>query len=84
MNKLYIVDNWVPFPDSEYGGVVIYVANSIEEVTARIISGYPQWEKRGYKDWKERIAKAVKSALVFELAETHKDMPEGEVYAFIT
>ena len=26
MNKLYIVDNWTPFPSSEYGGVVVYAA----------------------------------------------------------
>ena len=31
MKSLYIVDYWVPFPSSEYGGVINLIANSDTE-----------------------------------------------------
>jgi len=31
MKSLYIVDYWVPFPSSEYGGVVCLIADSDAE-----------------------------------------------------
>ena len=30
--KLYIVDYWVPFPSSEYGGLCVFAAHNTDEV----------------------------------------------------
>lgn len=29
--KLYVFDYWVPFPSSEYGGLIVIAANTIDE-----------------------------------------------------
>ena len=39
-HKIYIIDYWVPFPSSEYGGVVIVKATSKDDVINVIKNRY--------------------------------------------
>ena len=45
MKSLYIVDYWVPFPCSEYGGVVNLIAENDTEAFA-ILSQEEQFDER--------------------------------------
>ena len=45
MKSLYIVDYWVPFPCSEYGGVVSLIAESDTEAFA-ILSQENEYDER--------------------------------------
>ena len=45
MKSLYIVDYWVPFPSSEYGGVVSVIAESDTEAFT-ILSQEEQFDER--------------------------------------
>jgi hypothetical protein len=45
MKSLYIVDYWVPFPSSEYGGVVNLIAENDTEAFA-ILSQEEQFDER--------------------------------------
>ena len=45
MKSLYIVDYWVPFPSSEYGGVVSLIADSDAEAFI-ILSEEQQYDDR--------------------------------------
>jgi len=63
MKSLYIVDYWVPFPQSEYGGVINVIAENDEEAfdllteEESFISGYE-------RNLMENIRKAQKFSLV--------------------
>lgn len=65
MKSLYIVDYWVPFPQSEYGGVVNVIAEDDEEAFDLLneedgfISGYE-------RNLMENVRKAQKFSLVDE------------------
>ena len=65
MKSLYIVDYWVPFPQSEYGGVVNVIAENDEEAFDLLneedgfISGYE-------RNLMENVRKAQKFSLVDE------------------
>jgi len=65
MKSLYIVDYWVPFPQSEYGGVVNVIAEDDEEAFDLLseeegfISGYE-------RNLMENIRKAQRFSLVDE------------------
>lgn len=37
---VYIVDYWLPFPCSEYGGIEVYVAENDQQVVDMIIEKY--------------------------------------------
>jgi hypothetical protein len=63
MKSLYIVDYWVPFPQSEYGGVINVIAENDEEAfdllaeEESFISGFE-------RQLMENIGKAQKFSLV--------------------
>ena len=66
MKSLYIVDYWVPFPQSEYGGVVNLIAGSDAEAFELCADeeglNHPGYENRIMPN----ILKARKFALVDE------------------
>lgn len=64
--KLYIVDFWVPFPSSEYGGLILVTATSDEDAIQCLREG--QYECVYTEQDKEGIEEAVKEAKRFELA----------------
>jgi hypothetical protein len=66
MKSLYIVDYWVPFPSSEYGGVVSLIAESDAE--AFIILSQEQQYDATYID---RIMPNVVNAQKFTLQDEY-------------
>ena len=76
MKSLYIVDYWVPFPSSEYGGVINLIAESDAE--AFIILSQEQQYDATYID---RIMPNVVTAQKFKLQD---DYESGIVDSFTT
>jgi len=76
MTIIYLVDYWVPFPSSEYGGIVAVLAESDEECFD-ILSNTEEYDDR----FVDRIVEKVKSARKFPLA---FDFEHGIVESFTT
>ena len=82
MANIYLVNYWVPFPSSEYGGEQIVIADSEEEAIQFIIDDARDWDTEHYKDYKELIEREVKESIRYELAENN--IVKGIVKDFIT
>jgi hypothetical protein len=65
MKSLYIVDYWVPFPSSEYGGVVSLIAESDTEAFS-ILSQENEYENEYVNLIMPNVVTAQKFALVDE------------------
>ena len=65
MKSLYIVDYWVPFPSSEYGGVVNLIAESDTEAFA-ILSQEEEFDERYVNLIMPNVVSAQKFKLVDE------------------
>lgn len=65
MKYLYIVDYWVPFPSSEYGGLINLITESDTEAF-EILSSEQSFDDRYTDRIMERIVNAQKFALVDE------------------
>jgi hypothetical protein len=65
MKSLYIVDYWVPFPSSEYGGVVSLIAESDTEAFS-ILSQENEYENEYINLIMPNVVTAQKFALVDE------------------
>jgi hypothetical protein len=76
MKSLYIVDYWVPFPSSEYGGVINLIAENDTEAFS-ILSQ----EERFDTTYIDRIMPNVVSAQKFALVD---DYESGIIDSFIT
>lgn len=76
MKYLYIVDYWVPFPSSEYGGLVNLIAETDTEAF-EILSAEQQFDDRYVDRIMERIVNAQKFSLVDEYE-------SGILEAFVT
>jgi hypothetical protein len=76
MKSLYIVDYWVPFPSSEYGGVVSLIAESDAEAFI-ILSQEQQYDDR----YVDRIMPNVVNAQKFTLQDEYES---GIVDSFTT
>jgi len=76
MKSIYIVDYWVPFPSSEYGGVVSLIAESDSEAF-EILS-----QEEGFdENYVDRIMPNVVNAQRFALVD---DYESGIIDAFTT
>lgn len=64
MKFIYLVDYWVPFPSSEYGGMISVIAEDDEECFD-LLAEFPQFD-RTYDD---RIMANIVKAPKFALAE---------------
>jgi succinate dehydrogenase flavin-adding protein (antitoxin of CptAB toxin-antitoxin module) len=62
MKYLYIVDYWVPFPSSEYGGLINLIAESDTEAF-EILSNEQSFDNRYVDRIMERVVNAQKFAL---------------------
>jgi len=62
MKSLYIVDYWVPFPSSEYGGIVNLIAESDTEAFT-ILSQEKQYDERYVNMIMASVANAQKFTL---------------------
>jgi len=63
---LYLVNYWVPFPSSEYGGLQAVVAKDDEECY-KLIAEADVWEFDRQKNAEELIRARVKKASRFQL-----------------
>lgn len=80
---LYIVDYWVEFPSSEYGGCVLIIAADDEDCFNIMMEENHKNSGRWFKtpERVERCHKNIADALKFELKE---DLPSRIVSEFIT
>jgi lipocalin len=76
MKSLYIVDYWVPFPTSEYGGVVSLIAENDTDAFT-ILSQEPQFDE----NYVDRIMPNVVSAQKFILQDEYES---GIIDSFTT
>jgi hypothetical protein len=76
MKSLYIVDYWVPFPSSEYGGLINLIAESDTEAFA--ILSQANFYDESYVD---RIMPNVVSAQKFKLVDEYES---GIIDSFTT
>lgn len=76
MKYLYIVDYWVPFPSSEYGGLINLIAENDTEAFT-ILSEEQQFDDSYTDRIMERVVKAQKFAL-------QDDYQSGILEAFTT
>ena len=76
MKYFYIVDYWVPFPSSEYGGLVNLIADSDTEAF-QILKEDEQFDDR----YTDRIMERVVNSRKFVLSD---DYESGIVESFIT
>ena len=65
MKSLYIVDYWVPFPSSEYGGVVSLIAENYTEAF-ELLAEEEGFDERYQNLIMPNVVKAQKFALVDE------------------
>jgi len=77
MKSLYIVDYWVPFPQSEYGGVVNLIAGSDTEAF-ELCANEEGLSSLGYEN---RIMPNILRAQKFTLVD---DYESGIIDAFTT
>lgn len=78
---VYVVDYWVPFPASEYGGLFVFVAENDKQVIDMFVEDAIDWDKLDSPDYKERIAAVVKKAKKIPASE---DTKLGYVDSFTT
>lgn len=76
MKYLYIVDYWVPFPSSEYGGLINLIATNDTEAFT-ILSQEESFDDR----YTDRIMERVVNAQKFALADEYES---GLLEAFTT
>lgn len=67
MKRLYVVEHFVPFPTSEYGGLWNVIAGTDEEVYDLIVEDDNELNTQYYGKLRENIMKASKYSLVDEL-----------------
>lgn len=77
MKNLYIVDHFIPFPSSEYGGVWNVIAEDDEECYDLIVEQDQEFNMEYYPNLRDRIL----NARVFALAD---DIESQVVEAFTT
>jgi len=63
MKSIYIVDYWVPFPSSEYGGVVTLIANNDTEAF-ELLANEENFDDRYQNLIMPNVVKAQKFTLV--------------------
>jgi succinate dehydrogenase flavin-adding protein (antitoxin of CptAB toxin-antitoxin module) len=76
MKYLYIVDYWVPFPSSEYGGLINLIAENDTEAFT-ILSEEQSFDER----YQDRIMERVVNSQKFALQD---DYESGLLEAFTT
>ena len=76
MKQLYIVDYWVPFPQSEYGGVINVIADDDSEAFELLAK-----EEQFNEDYVNLIMPNVMKAEKLNLSDEYQS---GIIDAFIT
>lgn len=68
MKYLYLVDYWIPFPSSEYGGVISVIGEDDNEVHDLLLN----WRQDYNSEFDSRIMERVVNANKFVLAENEE------------
>ena len=76
MKQLYIVDYWIPFPQSEYGGVINVIADDDSEAFELLAK-----EEQFNEDYVDLIMPNVMKAEKLNLSDEYQS---GIIDAFIT
>lgn len=77
MKYLYLINYWVPFPASEYGGVVSVIAENDEECYDLVVD----WDNDYYTEYYPQAMENIQKASKFLLA---KEEESRVVDAFTT
>ena len=77
MKYLYLVDYWVPFPSSEYGGLITVIAETDNECHDVLLN----WRDEYTEQYDNLIMEKVVTAQKFALKD---DYESGIIDAFIT
>ena len=75
---LYIVDYWIPFPQSEYGGMINVIAKDDDECFQLLSNSEEDFYQESYVN---RVLPAIKNAQKLQLANDYKS---DIIEAFIT
>jgi hypothetical protein len=78
--NLYIVDHWMPFPQSEYGGVQCVIAYNDVECERILAESVDEYYRKSIPNHRERIANEIKKAKRFPV----DAIDVGIVYEFLT
>lgn len=79
--KLYLVNYWMPFPSSEYGGLQCVIAKDDASCVRILAELVYEYYAEKYPDYEKRIKELVAQAKSYELAGDHE---EGVVEEFTT
>ena len=79
--NIYLVDYWLPFPSSEYGGLECVVARDADHCVEILVARVGKYDQECYPDYERQIQNRVAEAKVFTLQGEHK---AGVVESFTT
>ncbi len=82
MKSLYIVDYWVPFPSSEYGGVISVIAKDDQECFEFLSEAAKEWNEEDHDQYNHLIMAKIVKAPRFKLADDEEET--GIIDAFTT
>ena len=74
MKTIYIVEYWLPFPSSEYGGVDIVIADNKKEALELLVKDVSDFDKEHYPEYQEMIAEKVANALRYKVQATKSEI----------
>ena len=80
---LYIVEYWVPFPLSEYGGLQLVIASSNADCISILEERVDDYEKKNWPNYKALIETEVIKAKVLHLS-TANSYERGIIQEFTT
>lgn len=63
MKYLYLIDYWVPFPSSEYGGVISVIGENDNEVHDLLLDWRDEYNSEYDSNIMERVVNSQKFAL---------------------
>lgn len=78
---LYIVDYWLPFPSSEYGGIEGWVAKDDDQVVRMMIAEVDEYYREQYPEYAAMIRDAVENSRCYVVANS---VPLGKQFSFTT
>lgn len=80
---LFMVDYWLPFPSSEYGGLQCFVAENEDDVINLLLAEVDDCYKEQCEDYKQRIKANVSKSVRLKLDSSIR-IESGIVKEFIT
>lgn len=80
---LFMVDYWLPFPSSEYGGLQCVVAENEDEVINLLLEEVDDYYKEGYENYEQLIKANVSKSVRLKLNSSIR-IESGIVNEFLT